>query len=286
MPPGLFPPASLTNPPQVVTELMKAAPGVFSDAAAAKRFLQLIYFPASRHWRYQLNGKSGNTFTLNLLFELEFGGPFTCRLNDTDNQHPDFALFQLPAARLMENAIGAEDTIDAVLHFPGLSIATVRNPFSRAVSGFRYLCRSHEIGDRRFLSERIRLNALEGFDWDKDPHSPRGFNKFLDYLGRMAETEGPDKIDPHWLSQQLHIRPDLYKPDLIGRTENLAPFAKELAERLDHPLPDLSRLKSNRTKKVSGSLFLYDDPAAIRKVRSLYAEDFIIFGYDPDHPAY
>lgn len=212
MPPGLFPPASLTNPPQVVTELMEAAPGVFSDAATAKRFLQLIYFPASRHWRYQLNGKSGNTFTLNLLFELEFGGPFTCRLNDTDNQHPDFALFQLPAARLMENAIGAGDTIDAVLHFPGLSIATVRNPFSRAVSGFRYLCRSHETGDRRFLSERIRLNALEGFDWDKDPHSPRGFNKFLDYLERMAETEGPDKIDPHWLSQQLHIRPDLYKP--------------------------------------------------------------------------
>lgn len=279
---GLFPPDPLTPPPAVVSDLMEAVPGAFPDAAAAKRFVQLIYFPASRRWRYQLNGKSGNTFVLNLLFELEFGTPFTCRLTETDNQHPDFALFQQPQARLLANVLSTQEDVSAVLDFPGLSLATVRDPFSRARSGFRYLCRSHEIGDRRFLSERLRLNALARFDWERDPLTTRGFGKFLSYLAMIAGTEGADALDPHWLPQHLHIRPDLYKPDLIGRTEDLAAFATDLAARLDRPLPGLAGLKSNATAHAGGAGAFYDDPAMARMVRDLYAEDFRIFDYDPD----
>lgn len=278
----LFPPARIEAPPTVVSDLLKAAPSAFPDAAAAKRFVQLIYFPASRRWRYQLNGKSGNTFVLNLLFELEFGTPFTCRLTETDNQHLDFALFQQPQARLLANVLSTGEDVSAVLEFPGLSLATVRDPFSRARSGFRYLCRSHEVGDRRFLPERLRLNGLAGFDWERDPLTTRGFGKFLGYLTMIAEAEGADALDPHWLPQHLHIRPNLYKPDLIGRTEDLAAFAAELAARLDRPLPELSGLKSNATAHAGGGGAFYDDPAMAHMVRALYAEDFRLFGYDPD----
>jgi Sulfotransferase family len=261
----LFPTASPEKTPSVVAELLRTHPKSFSDAAAATRFLQLVYFPASRRWRYQLNGKSGNTFTLNLLFELEFGSRFTSHLVEASNQHPDFALFQLPVARLLSNALKAHDSLPAVLDFPGLSIATVRNPFTRARSGFHYLCRSHALGDRRFLPERLRLNALSEFDWENDAGTPGGFIKFLDYLTMMAAREGADKFDPHWMPQHLHIRPDLYKPDLIGRTEDLTRFATELAQRLDRPLPDLDGMKQNRNEKNAADL--YADPHGSHALR-------------------
>lgn len=206
---------------------------------AAQRFLQLIYFPSSYRWRYQLNGKSGNTFVLNLLFELEFGEKFTSRVANSGNQHPEFALFMLPSARLLANALSSSQALSSVLDFEDLSIATVRNPFDRARSGFTYLCRSHEAGDQRFLPERLRLNSLMQFDWETGPYTSKGFGKFLDYLTMMSESEGLESLDPHWLPQVLHIRPTLYKLDIIGRTENMASFAKDLAERLDQPLPNL-----------------------------------------------
>ena len=76
----LFQPIQIETPPAPVTDLMAACPGAFGSVAAAQRFVQLIWFPPDRGWRYQLNGKSGNTFVLNLLFELEYGQPFSCHV--------------------------------------------------------------------------------------------------------------------------------------------------------------------------------------------------------------
>ncbi len=89
----LFQPIPIESPPAPVADLMAAYPGAFGSVAAAQRFVQLIWFPPDRGWRYQLNGKSGNNFVLNLLFELEYGQPFSCHVAqaETGNQHPDFA---------------------------------------------------------------------------------------------------------------------------------------------------------------------------------------------------
>ncbi len=277
----LFPPDDLFKPPPLVKALQEAHPGRFATAKAARRYISLIWFPPSRAWRYQLNGKSGNTFVLNLLFELEYRVPFRCNANpaETGNQHPDFALFSVPHAQLWSNSVKQEDDLDAVLDFPGLSLATVRNPYTRLVSGFFYLCRSHELSDRRFLPERIRLNALTGMDWDKEANTPAGFERFLNYIRDISENFGPEDLDAHWLPQALHIRPDIYKPDLVGRTEDLPKFAKDLCKQLDRPQPkSLAGLRRNASKRIDHDAFL-SDPALRRIIEEVYASDFELFDY-------
>jgi hypothetical protein len=266
--------------PRLVQELMERFPGHFGSAEAALRFTRQVWFPASRSWRYQLNGKSGTTYVLNLLFELEYGAPFTCQVSavTTGNQHPDFALFQLSQAGLYSNSVREEEDLAAFDGFKGLSLATVRNPYSRALSGYRYICRSHEAGDRRFLAERIRMNALAGMNWDLHLNTPEGFGRFLSYIREQADTMGPESVDAHWMQQVLHIRPDIYQPDLIGRTDRLEAFSDEVAARLDRPrLQSDGPAHRNQTSGGSSVNDSYLTPERRRIIEEVYGPDLEFF---------
>lgn len=282
MSPRLFPPpepGARAGAAEPVSGLNKAFGDQFGSVAAQRSYLQLIVFPRSRAWRYQLNGKSGTTFMMNLLFELEFGQPFTTRVSvaESGNQHPHFALFQMVNAGLLSNALREKDAFDAVRAFPGLTLATVRNPYDRARSGFAYLCRSHDQADRRFLPERLRLNALTGFDWTRHPGTTEGFDRFLSYLEMVAAEFGAEALDPHWRPQALHIRPEILQPDLIGRTEALDQFAQQIAQRLNRPLPEQTgRLRTNRGENATGLALTPDQRA---RIATLYAADFDLFEY-------
>lgn len=277
----LFPPRKPKALSPLLAGLLKLFPDDFRSPEAAQRFAQLIWFPPSRAWRYQLNGKSGNTFVLNLLFEIEYGTRFSCRVDpgQTGNLHPDMALFSMLDARLYSNALQQQDRPEAFLGFPGLSLATVREPCSRLLSAFFYLSRSHEVGDRRFLPERLRINALAGMDWDRDAGTPEGFARFVAYIGAIADGPGADTLDAHWLPQALHIRPAIYKPDLVGRTEDLPRFARDLSARLDRPLPaDMDGLRTNKSKRPDTRAFL-TQPGVCATIEKVYAADFDLFEY-------
>jgi hypothetical protein len=280
----LFPPRPMQAAEQtasLLAEMAAAVGGQFSSASAIKQYLKLIILPPSRAWRYQLNGKTGNTFTLNLLFELDHGHSFQGHVapSETGNQHPHFALFAQVGTGLLDTALNRTESWQAFRDFPGLRLATVRNPYQRAVSGFRYLCRSHEVGDRRFLPERLRLMALTGFDFERDHGTVQGFDRFLRYIQDFADTFGADAVDPHWRSQALHIRPDLYRPDIVGRTEEMASFAAEVARRLGRPLvSDLAQLNCNpSTSGVQGDLL--SSAHVRRRIEQIYADDFTLFEY-------
>lgn len=275
-------PASVAEDlPPSVEGLCDAFGTQFGSIAAMRSFLDLIWFPKSRAWRYQLNGKSGNSFVLELLFELEFGVPFTTWVDPavTGNQHARFALFQVRDAGLYSNAMRENDTWQDFTSFSGLTLATVRDPYARALSGFFYLCRSHRLGDRRFLSERLRLNVLAKFNWDIHAGTAEGFDRFLCYLRDYADTVGSEALDAHWRPQVLHIRPDILRPDLIGRTEALGDFAVQVAKRLDRPLPArLDGFERNATDSAKQGGGFYT-PERRHIVKTLYAQDFEIFGY-------
>lgn len=276
-------PPDLAKKRKALLEQMAAQVGSeFNSDTAMRQYLMLIMLPKSGAWRYQLNGKSGTTFVLNLLFELEHAVPFSTQVSgqDTGNQHPDFALFQQIEAGLLGTALDHTDSWESFCDFPGLRLATVRNPYLRAVSSFRYLCRSHRVGDRRFLSERLRLNALAGLDFNKDSETARGFGLFLSYVRDYYIAFGGEQLDAHWRPQNLHIRPDIYRPDLIGRTDEIDTFAKVLAEKLDRPLPkNIKDFRRNATCS-DGEEDLLVDPASRRIIEEIYAADFEIFEYD------
>lgn len=274
--------------PTLAARYMAAHSDHFDSGMAAARYLNLIFFPPSRRWRYQLNGKSGTTFVLNLLFEIEYGCRFTAQVDPamTGNQHPDFAVFQLPHSGLLANAIEAGDSVEDIDTFAGLSLATVRNPWTRILSAFFYLCRSHEIGDKRFLAERIRLNALCRFDWDADRNTATGFAKFVDYIDIMTKELGVDSLDAHWLPQARHIRPDLYRPTILGRTENLRAFSDALQDALHvEKRVALDALRGNKQKGSKKDISnFFAQPRTKTTIRKLYEEDFDIFKYSSQPP--
>ena len=160
---------------------------------------------------------------------------------------------------------------------PAERICVVRDPFARAVSGFRYLCESHRRQSPWFARDRFRMNAVVRFDWSTEPDTARGFHKFLDYIAWQTDTEGPDAVDAHWRPQAVFVKPAVFRPTLVGRMEDMARYWQSLSERLGVALPGDAALWRNRQPQAPDSLT--EDTVARRRVRALYSGDYEAFGY-------
>ena len=238
----------------------------------AKRFRQNIVVSQYGNWAYQLTGKSGSSTMLSYLFELDFGCPFKVNRRDQRNIHPEFALFAVKTSGVWTNAHQLQ------LSFKTndfLRIALVRDPVSRVVSAFRYICQSQTAGDERFLNERIRLNAIVKFDWENDPDTDVGFEKFLDYIEWVMKERPQIEWDAHWMPQYVHIVPEIYKPNLLGKLEDFDAFTVKLCARLDKP-----HLAPKRRVNVSSKPETPLPTDTIkRRIRDIYERDYETFGY-------
>ncbi|NBZ87635.1 sulfotransferase family 2 domain-containing protein [Stagnihabitans tardus] len=242
----------------------------------AEALLQRHILPPSLRWSFCRNGKTGTTSVLSWLFEVEFGARLTAPLSRE--------------AMLNENSV-AHHTVQADIFRPALQlrsglahlqtacrIVTVRHPATRALSSFRYLCKSGATGSEQFLPVRLRINAETGFDWDRDPGTERGLAKFLDYVEILHETADQTPAAIHWRAQVRNLRPDILPPSVIGRVEDLDRLARDVAERLN-----LSEIPPMGHQNTQGRA--QDDLLASRELRNriaeVYGEDYARFGYDP-----
>jgi hypothetical protein len=76
----------------------------------------------------------------------------------------------------------------------------------------------------------------------------------------------------------------VFRPEIVGRLEDLAQFHRTVAERLGRPLPagwTAPRANAGSDQSLGEAL---DLPAARRRVAEVYARDFEEFGYDPAGP--
>lgn len=279
--PGELPPARRA----AQFEALRAAyPDLLAGTDAAAQYLRRIHVPASLRWAFLNNGKAGTSSARRLLFQLEFGVPLTVAWDVTDDINSDGVAHRLqgPSGILRQ----AAQIADPMARLAGaLRLTTVRHPLDRALSAFDYLCRSHDLRHVWFVQDRLRMNALVGFDWDRHPRTAEGLSRFLDYVDQHAAIAGPQAIDPHWRPQIHNILPQIFRPDLIGRLEDLPTFFAAVAERLDQPLPDEGALpRSNRQELRSdrGALLTPANRAAITRV---YAADFEWLGYQGDDRA-
>lgn len=253
----------------------------FSDERDAVRYLKNIWYPKSKNWSYPLNGKAGNTFTLDLLFEIEFGFNFTSVFNTPANHHPDFAVFQQMNAGLLTNPVKDRLSLNEFETLPGVRIATVRNPFKRAVSSFRYFCRSHQFADQRFSLERVRINALEGFDWGKDPLTAIGFKKFVRYVYFTKEALPRVYVDAHWAPQTWNIQPDIFAPNLIGKVEDMSSFATAVRAELASEQPAAKgEGRKNKSDYADRDVDYFADAEVSQMLRQIYESDFERFEYE------
>lgn len=274
-------PALPPGPATAQAEAMRRAhPQDFPTADAAAQFLRSIHMPASLRWAFLNNGKSGTSSARRLLFRLEFGVPLTAEWDVPGDINSDAVVHHLQGpAGILRPALAIPEA--AARLAAALRITTVRHPLDRALSAFDYLCRSHELRHGWFAADRLRMNALVGFDWSRHPRTEQGFARFLDYVACIRAQAGAAAVDPHWRPQIENVRPALFRPDLVGRVEDMPGFFAALAARLDRPLPgDAADTASNRQHHRSdrAALLSAGNRAAIR---ALYAADFDWLGYDP-----
>ena len=256
----------------------------FDTEKGARDFLSFPIVGPEGRWAYMPSGKTGTTSALQGLFELEFGVPLATRIAAHDNLNRDQAVHRLTQAgvflRLAEvpGRKGPLAMLDDTVR-----LATVRHPLARAISGFRYLCRSHAEASPQFQVERLRLAARTGFDWDRHPETAEGLVRFLDHLAAEIAEDGVEAMDRHFRPQVANVRPDLFRPDITGRTEDLPRFFARIASRLGKPVPAPS---ASRPLNVQGAPpdTMVAEPSVRRRVLDLFAADFEAFGYEIDSP--
>ncbi|KPP84148.1 MAG: sulfotransferase family enzyme [Rhodobacteraceae bacterium HLUCCA08] len=226
--------------------------------------LDRITLPATGAWAFGRIPKTGTHTVLAALHELEFGTPISTAVADPANTADDTAPHLLDAAGLfytIPQAGTLPDQMDAALRF-----TVIRQPVMRALSGFAYLGRSHAARSRHLAPVRLRMTALTGFDWGRDPDTAGGFDRFLDFIALALDIRR-FPLDGHIAPQSAALPADAFAADLTGRTEELGPFLTRLAKALDRPPPPA--MQRNATPHPEFAL----SPDARRRCEALFAAD-------------
>ncbi|MYZ47449.1 sulfotransferase family 2 domain-containing protein [Propylenella binzhouense] len=147
-------------------------------------------------------------------------------------------------------------------------VTMVRNPFSRAVSAY-----SDKIGN-------VRSNhAWENFCriHDIDPTLTKRDYSFLDFLRTLASSPDTTTWDQHFRPQYLDILYHSTEFAFIGRLESAQDtfaYMTSAGVPIENRVLGASRIKTPTVQ--------YYNDEAIHLVRTIYAEDFRLFGYSTE----
>ena len=106
--------------------------------------------------------------------------------------------------------------------------------------------------------------------------------KFLDHLSQNVDRGEEVIEDPHLRPQVRNVHPEVFQPNLVGRTENLHAFFHALADRLGVAIPaDVDLPISNRqnSRDKTASLITSD---SLRRIAHVFAADFEWLNEDVD----
>lgn len=254
-------------------------PAFFGTEQQAVFWLRNVVTPADGRWAFKPNGKTGTTSTLYFLYHLLTGHPLSARFATPDQLNDDQAGHQLVGAGIFRPLLVRRQTQNLLAYLEeALCFTTVRHPLNRALSGFAYICAADAAGKEQFFAERVRMTALTGFDWTRDPNTSQGFLRFLEYLPQALAHHHNRPVDSHFRPQVLNILPEVFRPDLIGKCEDLPSFMTELAARLDMPVPEGALMAPARNQNTVDRDHLIS-PAARQLVTDIFAADFEAFAY-------
>lgn len=258
--------------------LQAAHPAVFGTVEEVGAFLDRVDTAPSNKWTFAVNPKCACTTVKRLLFALEFGVPLTTRYQSPLDINNDGAAQRLSFAGVFRS-LHSLPQAEAILE-SSLRLTTARHPVPRAISMFLYLCQSDRESHAMFVNDRLKLNALTGFDWTSDPGTVKGFAKFLDYIAECHANQPVDRIDFHFRRQVDTVRPAFFRPELVGIVGKLDAFWRALQERI----PPAQKIElpvswSNKTTRPDQSSTLLDK-ANLDRIRAIYDADFAWLGLE------
>jgi hypothetical protein len=140
----------------------------------------------------------------------------------------------------------------------------VRNPYTRALSGYLDKIKNDTI-------EKRQLYNYVG----KPLNEEMSFNEFLKVLEKLP----PTNINPHFRPQYLNLCFPLIEYDFIGKFENFECDFKKILKKFFGDNYKFSVVDHHKTNANENIKNFYSNVENIKLVQSIYAQDFIYFGY-------
>lgn len=168
------------------------------------------------------------------------------------------------------------DNMIDMLNGNGFRFTFVRDPVRRVESAFKNkVARYVNDGVPRRAARRMKALHM-ALGHGKIPQQGLSFDQFVAALEILA-AESAMAMNHHWRPQHLNLMHGLVTYDLVGRLEC---FDADLAKvREATGMPDVP-IEVWRNASAASSTSLFDGrPDLLRKVRSIYARDFELYGY-------
>ncbi len=245
----------------------------FTNKAAMVRFLDSLSLPSTGAWAYARIPKTGTHSVLDALHQLEFGYPLTTKVTLPNNISSNMAPHMLDEAGVFMSPLQSHHTSETLR--AAMRFTVIREPVARAMSSFRYLCKSHELASRQLAPVRLRLTAMTGFNWDTHVNTPIGLEKMVIFVAESLANPG-FKLDRHIAPQSTSLPRDFFQPYMTGRTEELPRFLDNLAD--EFGIASTHRSRFAMRNAATGP----DTFAVTRRLRQTiedaYAEDVAWYG--------
>lgn len=197
-------------------------------------------------------------------------------ITDSAESNPDQVVHELHKVAPHVTGLSVEELSEVLASDSYFRFAVVRNPYKRIFSAWQsklLLQEPQQVGpylQKDFFHQPLR-NAAD---------IALAFEGFLEHL---ASQEAPSYWDQHWTPQAILLRPDLINYSKLVKIEESAQLSKALSERLGEYVPDpFAERRANESLIPYLPAFVTERSASL--IRTLYAEDFDVFGYDTKLP--
>ena len=148
----------------------------------------------------------------------------------------------------------------------------VRNPFVRVVSAYLNKIAKRERPHWLLFAQRYKVPVEQVLSFDA--------------FVQLISDDAPEELDPHWRAQRINLMYPFVMPNVIGRLENMdEELPQILAHFLGTPAEPTNRKSPHGTNASDSYQAYFRNPETLRRVLTLYYEDFLHFGYSLDPAA-
>lgn len=158
------------------------------------------------------------------------------------------------------------------------SFAISRNPYSRAMSAYKFISSRAEM-DKRRADKGLPPTSTpwQQPNFDRTGFTSKPFDEVCQNLEEVAANFSLFRPQTHWL-------PKVDSVNYVGRLRSLSEDMRTIFRRIGLPTDELDNVPVANMKAVKGS-WREMSAASASAIREFYAEDFARFAYNPDFSA-
>lgn len=235
------------------------------------------YFSKRHRLLYVSTPKVASTSLKWWFASLEGYGQVLRASNETEESDLELSIhenFQKVAPHVM--GLNLEGLLEALTSDAYFRFAVVRNPYERIFSAWQSkLLLREPLQDTSYVQSEFFHHPIE-----RESDILAAFEGFLEHL---ASNEAPSFWDPHWTPQASLLRPELISYSKLTQIENAGELREALGEWLEGWVPNPFAMRTNESLIPYLPDFISKRSAEL--IRTLYANDFDVFGYSMQIPS-